>query len=79
MVYWIRTFRNKRTDKIFEVASDERYLPPLRRRIVQECGGDPDWENESIYEHQQLDMKRDGEHPKIEIKEPLSGSKRTGH
>ena len=53
------------------MASDEQYLPKLRRRIVQECGGDPDWENESIYQHEALDMKRDGVHPSIVIKEPL--------
>ncbi len=48
MVYWVRTFGNTRTGETFEVASNEQYLPPLRRRIVKECGGKPDWENESI-------------------------------
>jgi hypothetical protein len=74
IVYWIRTFRNTRSGKIFEVASDEQYLPPLRRRIVQECGREPDWENESIYEHQvALDAQLPGEHPTVKVKEPLSG------
>ena len=57
---WIRTFRNNRTDG--EVTASEAYLPPLRRRIVEECGGDPDWENESVYEHQiGLDFMRPGD------------------
>jgi hypothetical protein len=67
IVYWIRTFRNTRTGKTFEVASNEQYLSPLRRRVVKECGGEPDWENESVYEHQGLDVKWPGEHPNIEI------------
>jgi len=70
MVYWVRSFRNTQTGKAFEVASDEPNLPPLRRRIVQECGCAPDWENESIYEHEAaLDMQLDGEHPQIVIKD----------
>jgi hypothetical protein len=70
MVYWVRTFRNTQTGKIFEVTSDEQYLPSLRKRIVEECGGQPDWENESIYEHEAgLDMRLEGSHPKIEIVE----------
>jgi hypothetical protein len=45
----------------------------LRRRIVHECGNEPDWENESIYEHQvALDAQLSGAHPTVEIKEPLS-------
>jgi hypothetical protein len=75
MGYWVRTFKNTPTGKMFEVASDEQYLPRLQERIVKECGGDPDWENESIYEHQALDIKLDGSHPKIEIVELPSISK----
>lgn len=69
MAYWVREFRNTRTGKRFRVASDEAYLPPLRRRIVGEYGGDIDWENESVYEHQQLDMKLDGGHRNIAVDE----------
>jgi hypothetical protein len=46
------------------VAAEEQYLPPLRKRIVQEYGCDSDWENESIYAHQVgLDEERPGELP----------------
>ena len=69
MVHWVRTFRNTRNGKRFQVASDERSLPTLRRRLVQECGCERDWENESIYEHQALDVKFPGNHPKIDIQE----------
>jgi hypothetical protein len=69
MIY-VRNFRNKPTGKSFEVVSDEPYLPPLRKRLVQECGCEPDWENESIYEHEAaLDVNYEGQHQKIEIKE----------
>jgi len=77
MVYWERWFRKTGTDEAFKVTSDEQYLPPLRRRIVQECGREPDWDNESIYEHQAaLDREHEGPHPTIEIEELRSGSKR---
>lgn len=69
MVYWIRRFRNRHSGETFEVTSDEQYLPSLRRRIVMECGREPDWENESIYEHESgLDMKLEGDHQQIDIK-----------
>jgi hypothetical protein len=69
MVYWIRRFRNRHSGETFEVTSDEQYLPSLRRRIVIECGREPDWENESIYEHESgLDMKLEGDYQQIDIK-----------
>src|SRR5262249_18027786 len=68
VVYWVRTVRNTQTGKTFEVASDERYLPRLRNRIVQECGYYTDWKNEDVYEHEAgLDMQMDGGHPQIVI------------
>ena len=73
-MYWIRTFRNTRTGKTFEVASNEQYLPPLRRRVVKECGGEPDWENENVYEHQGLDVKwpyASGEGPLADVSRGL--------
>jgi hypothetical protein len=70
MVYWVRTFRNTQTGKAFEVTSDEEYLPPLRRRIVKECGREFGWEDESRYEHEPgLDIRLDGEHPTIAIRD----------
>lgn len=69
MVHWVRTFRNTRTGKKFQVLSDERSLLTLRRRLVRESGCEPDWENENIYEHQALDVEFPGNHPKIEIQE----------
>jgi len=57
-------------------------LPELRNSLLDlisklavEQLSEPDWENESIYEHQALDVKLEGSHPKIEIAEPLSRSK----
>lgn len=65
-----RTFRNTQTGRSFSVTSDEEYLPPLRRRLVQELCCEADWENESIYEHQLgLDIKRDGDFPGLTITE----------
>jgi hypothetical protein len=64
MVYWIRMFRNIRTGETYQVTASEAYLPPLRRRIVEECDGAPEWENESIYEHQAgLDIRLPGSLP----------------
>lgn len=62
MTYVLRTFKHVLTGEVYEVAASERYLPPLRRRIVKECGGDPEWENESVFQHQVgLDITRDGD------------------
>jgi hypothetical protein len=69
MVHWVRTFRNTRTGKTFQVLSDEHSVPTLRKRLVRECGCELDWENESIYEHQHLDVEFPGNHPKIDIQE----------
>jgi hypothetical protein len=69
-MYWVRTFRNTQTKTTFEVTSDEKYLPPLRKRIVEECGREPGWEDDSRYEHEPgLDIQLDGEHPTIVIRD----------
>jgi len=52
MIYILRAFKHVPAGEVYEVAASESYLPPLRRRIVQECGGDPEWENENVFEHQ---------------------------
>ena len=70
MICRIRVFRDARSGRTFEVVSDEQHLPSLRRRLVQERGCEPDWEDESIYEHQVgLDIKFPGEHAKLAIRE----------
>jgi hypothetical protein len=69
MAYWIRTFHNPYSKKHFEVTSDERNLPRLRARIAK-LKNDPEWEKESIYEHQDgLDRQHDGQHPGIDVRE----------
>jgi hypothetical protein len=45
MTYIVRTFKHIPTGHVYEVAASECYLPPLRRRIVKQCGGDQEWEN----------------------------------
>jgi hypothetical protein len=73
MAYRIRTFRDLRTNDVYEVAASEQYLQPLRRRIVQECGGDPEWENESVFQYQAgLDVEMPGEidRPVVRIERP---------
>ena len=45
----------------------------LRLRIVQECGGDPEWENESVFQYQAgLDVEMPGEidRPVVRIERP---------
>jgi hypothetical protein len=62
MTYILRTFKHLPTGEVYEVAVSENYLPPLRRRIVKECDGAPEWESESVFQHQVgLDITRDGD------------------
>lgn len=70
MTIWIREFRNSHTGRRYEVASSEPHLPLLRRRLIAECGREPGWDNESIYEHQVgFDLRLRGDLRQIEIKE----------
>jgi hypothetical protein len=48
----MRIFVHVLTGEIYEVAASESHLPTLRRRIVEDCGGDPEWKNETIFQHQ---------------------------
>jgi hypothetical protein len=70
MTVWTRTFHNPFTKKSFEVTSDEQNLPKLRERIVKELQADHEWQNESIYVHENgLDHQTEGSHPDIRLKE----------
>jgi hypothetical protein len=61
VAFIVRIFKHIPTGDIYEVVASEKYLPPLRRRIIEQCGGDPEWENESVFQHQVgLDVPMDG-------------------
>jgi hypothetical protein len=62
MTYLKRIFVHLPTGEVFEVAASESHLSKLRRAIVEDCGGDPEWVNQTIFQHQVgFDIEKTGD------------------